>query len=153
MQNFERSIYPSKTCLIQYATIVLREDISQILLNWETVSEHLYIVVMHRRSPKTQVFANEWGSQGRLLSIHTNELVMEAAEAAQKQGSRVFIYEASCPKNLKSHISQEVKIASVNRGEGVVIFEDHKLVFFKPPFKATMGTYRKWSPIEPLERF
>ena len=57
------------------------------------------------------------------------------------------------PRTLKSHISQEVKIASVSREEGVVVFDEHKLVFFKPPFKATQGTFRKWSPIEPIDRF
>ena len=40
-------------------------------------------------------------AKGRLISIHTNEMVMEAAEAAQKQGSRVFIYETNCPKDFK----------------------------------------------------
>jgi len=117
------------------------------------MSEHLYIVVMHRRSPKTQVFVNEWGSQGRLLSIHTNELVIDAAEEAQKQGARVFICETNCPKALKSHVSQEVKIAKVSREEGIVVFDDHKLVFLDPPFKATQGTHRKWTSAEPLKRF
>ncbi|HYX34579.1 MAG TPA: hypothetical protein VE954_15880 [Oligoflexus sp.] len=117
------------------------------------MSEHLYIVVMHRRSPKAQVFANEWGSQGKLLSIHTNEMVLEAAEQAQKTGARVFICETNCPKALKTHISQEVKITSVNREEGTVVFDEHKLVFLNPPFKATQGTHRKWSSAEPLNRF
>ncbi len=117
------------------------------------MSEHLYIVVMHRRSPKPQVYANEWGSQGRILSIHTNEVVMEAAELAQKEGRRVFIYEVNCPKDLKSHISQEVKIASISREQSVIAFDEHKLVYFKPPFKATQATLRKWSALTPAERF
>ncbi len=115
------------------------------------MSDHLYMIVAHRNSDK-QGFKNEWGSQGRLMSVHTTTGAMDAAEKASATGARIFIYEVNCPKALKSHISQEVKIAEVRREEGVVVFTDHQLIFRKPPFRATQKLYLKWSPLEPTER-
>jgi len=114
-------------------------------------SDHLYLIVAHRNSDK-QGFENEWGSQGRLISVHTTTGVMDAAENASKSGARIFIYEVNCPKALKSHISQEVKIAEIRREESVVTFSDHQFIFRKPPFRATQKLYLKWSPLEPNER-
>ena len=115
-------------------------------------TDHLYLIVAHRNSDK-QGFKNEWGNQGRLISVHTTTGVMDAAEKATAAGTRIFVYEVNCPKALKSHISQEVKIAEVRRDENVVVFKDHELIFRKPPFRATQKLYLKWSPLEPTERF
>ncbi len=114
-------------------------------------SDHLYLIVAHRNSDK-QGFKNEWGTQGRLMSVHTTTGVMDAAEKATSTGARIFIYEVNCPKVLKSHISQEVKIAEIRREESVVVFSDHQLIFRKPPFRATQKLYLKWSPLDPDER-
>lgn len=115
------------------------------------MSDHLYMIVAHRNSDK-QGFKNEWGSQGRLMSIHTTAGAMDAAEKASATGTRIFVYEVNCPKALKSHISQEVKVAEVRREEGVVVFAEHQLIFRKPPFRATQKLYFKWSPLEPTDR-
>lgn len=115
-------------------------------------TEHLYLIVAHRNSDK-QGLKNEWGHQGRLNSICTTTGVMDAAEKAAATGVRIFIYEVNCPKALKSHISQEVKIAEVRRDESIVTFKDHELIFRKPPFRATQRLYLKWSPLNPGDRF
>lgn len=112
---------------------------------------HLYIIVSNRNS-ELQPYDIEWGVQGKLINIHATDAVMEAAEQARTKGSRIFVYEINCRKPLKSHISQEVKIAEIKLAEKVVVFENHNLIFRKAPFVANQKLQSKWHVLEPTER-
>ena len=112
---------------------------------------HLYLVVSNRNSAQ-QAFDNEWGMQGKLMQIQTTEAVIEAANQAVAAGSRIFVYEINCKKPLKSHISQEVKIAEVRAAEGILVFSDHNLIYRKAPFTANQKIQSKWHADEPTER-
>lgn len=112
---------------------------------------HLYIIVSNRNSD-TQPYDIEWGIQGKLINIHTTDAVIEAAEQAKTKGSRVFVYEINCRKPLKSHISQEVKIAEIKTAERILVFEEHNLIFRKAPFVANQKLQSKWHALEPTER-
>ncbi|MBC7659110.1 MAG: hypothetical protein H7249_05315 [Chitinophagaceae bacterium] len=110
---------------------------------------HLYLVVSNRNAP-TQNFENEWGMQGKLMQIETTDAVVEAANQAIANGSRIFVYEINCKKPLKSHISQELKIASINGN--IITFDQHNLIYRKAPFTANQKIQSKWHADEPTER-
>ncbi len=112
---------------------------------------HLYLIVSNRNS-EMQPYDIEWGVQGKLMNIHTTDAVIEAVEQAKGKGSRIFVYEINCRKPLKSHISQEVKVAEIRPADKVVVFEEHNLIFRKAPFVANQKLQSKWHALEPTER-
>jgi hypothetical protein len=112
---------------------------------------NLYIIVSNRNS-EVQPFDIEWGVQGKLINIQTTPAVVEAAEKAKAAGSKIYVYEINCRKPLKSHISQEVKIAEIDPSKNMVTFGEHNLIFRKAPFVANQKLQSKWHALEPTER-
>lgn len=112
----------------------------------------LYIVVRHRAAVE-QGLPNKWGTQGRIVSVTTTDAAIAAAEQAKASGSRVFLYEVSCPHKRPSHISQELSITNIDPVKKTIAFDVIELLYRKPPFRASQATTHKVDEREPTDSF